>query len=147
MLDRIQVTDIVPEKADLPPAAENLAMQIGRRAQNLFLTHQYYCSESVLLSLNHGLGGGLAESQAVGMAAPYSMAMGESGCICGALSGCVLAIGLFAANQGGQQLRRQSRSLARELHDHFKNEHGSTCCRVLTRKVKGEPDRHRRQCA
>jgi C_GCAxxG_C_C family probable redox protein len=75
------------------------------------------------------------------------MAMGDSGCVCGALSGGVLAIGLFSGNRGAHRLRGESRRLARELHDLFKAHCGSTCCRVLTHKVKDDPPAHRQHCA
>ena len=147
MLDRLNIEGVSAKRAILPPETEKFCDRIGSRAENLFLTHQYYCSESVLLSLNHALGGGLSEEQAVGMAAPYSMAMGESGCACGALNGGILAIGLFTGMRGAFRLRRLSRRLAREFHDQFKAEFGSACCRILTRKVKSDPRAHRLHCA
>ena len=139
MLDPSHLIHRPPEQAVVDAFARELGDTDRSRAENLFLTHQYYCSESAMLSLNHGLGGGLSESQAVGLAAPYSMAMGESGCVCGALSGSVLGIGLLTGSQCAFDRRRESRRLARELHDHFKGQFGSTCCRVLTSKVKSDP--------
>ena len=147
MLDRNTSTDHPTTAPLTAESRQDLARRIGRRAQNLFLTHQFYCSESILLSVNMGLGGGLSESQAIGLAAPYSMAMGESGCTCGALSGSVLAIGLFTGRMDAYGLRADARQLAREMHDRFRQRHGSACCRVLTRNVRSDPKAHRRHCA
>ncbi len=41
--------------------AEQLALMIGKRAENLYLTGQLLCSEAVLVVMNRGLGGGLPE--------------------------------------------------------------------------------------
>lgn len=147
MLDRNISADTAATATETAQDRQDLAGKIGRRAENLFLTHQFYCSESILLSLNKGLGGGLSESQAIGLAAPYSMAMGESGCACGALSGSVLAIGLFTGRLDAFGLRSEARRLAREMHDRFRKRHGSACCRILTRGVRNDPNAHRQHCA
>jgi hypothetical protein len=77
------------------PKTEALIAQIKKRAENLYLTRQMLCAEAVVVTLNKALNGGLSEAQAVAVAAPFSIALGDSGCICGALSGAVLACGLF----------------------------------------------------
>ena len=59
--------------------AEALVAQIRERARNLYLTRQLLCTEAVMVALNHGLKGGLTDTQAVAMAAPFSTAMGERG--------------------------------------------------------------------
>ena len=77
------------------PQAEALIAQIKKRAENLYQTRQLLCTEAVVVTLNKALNGGLSDAQAVAVAAPFSIALGDSGCICGALSGAVLACGLF----------------------------------------------------
>lgn len=125
---------------------EALVAQIKNRARNLYLTRQFMCAEAVLVTLNQGLGGGLSEAQAVAMAAPFSAAMGESGCICGALSGAVLACGLFLGDEQPYRHRKEMRNSARQLHDMFKMIHGATCCRVLIRKIKQDQKAHFQHC-
>ncbi len=129
------------------PRSEALIAQIKKRARNLYLTRQLLCTEAVLVTLNKGLDGGLSDSQAVSMAAPFCIALGESGCICGALSGAILACGLFVGNGRPYHLRRSMREGARELHDAFKSSHGATCCRVLCRGVTHDQKAHFQQCA
>ena len=80
------------------PQAEALIAQIKNRAENLYQTRQLLCAEAVVVTLNKVLNGGLSDAQAVAVAAPFSIAMGDSGCICGALSGAVLACGLLVGN-------------------------------------------------
>jgi C_GCAxxG_C_C family probable redox protein len=81
------------------------------------------------------------------MAAPFCVALGESGCLCGALSGAVLASGLLLGQDHAYRRRRHMRRSARQLHDAFKAANGATCCRALTRKVKDDPQAHFRHCA
>lgn len=127
--------------------AEALIAQIRERARNLYLTRQLLCTEAVMVALNHGLKGGLSDAQAVAMAAPFSVAMGESGCMCGALSGAVMASGLFLGNERPHRHRREIRDSARQLHDTFKAANGATCCSVLSRKIKHNKHDHFLHCA
>jgi C_GCAxxG_C_C family probable redox protein len=127
--------------------AEALVAQIRERARNLYLTRQLLCTEAVMVALNHGLKGGLTDTQAVAMAAPFSTAMGESGCMCGALSGAIMASGLFLGYEQPHRHRREMRNSARQLHDTFKAENGATCCSVLSRKVKHDKNNHFLHCA
>lgn len=53
-----------------------------------------------------------------------------SGCTCGALTGMVMAAGImdkYHPHSAGSKLPEQ-------LHDQFKQEFGSTCCRVIRKK-------------
>lgn len=132
---------------DLHPQAEVLIGQIKSRAGNLYLTRQMLCTEAVVVTLNKALNGGLSDSQAVCVAAPFSIALGESGCICGALSGAVLASGLFIGSPQSHSNRKHMRKSARQLHDQFKAANGSTCCRVLSRSLRHDRKAHFQQCA
>lgn len=125
---------------------EVVVAQIRKHAHNLYLNRQMLCAEAVMVTLNQDLNGGLSESQAIAMAAPFSIAMGESGCLCGALSGAVMACGLFIVSRRPYQ-RRATRARARQLHDFFKAANGATCCRVLSCKVKHDRNAHFQQCA
>lgn len=131
----------------LSPEAEALISQVKERARSLYLTRQLLCTESIMVALNQGLDGGLSEAQALAMAAPFSVALGESGCMCGALSGAVMASGLFLGNHHPHRHRREMRDSARELYDAFKAENGATCCSVLSRKVKHDKNAHFQYCA
>lgn len=132
---------------DQDAEVEALVSRITERARNLYLTRQLLCTEAVMVSLNRGLNGGLTDDQAVAMSAPFSIALGESGCLCGALSGAVMAVGLFLGNGRPYRNRKASRESARRLHDQFKASHGATCCRALTKQVRHDAKAHFLQCA
>ena len=129
------------------PEIEDLVSRLKAHARNLYETRQLLCSEAVLVALNQGLSGGLTEEQAVAMAAPFCVAMGDSGCLCGALSGAVLAAGLFVGNHRPYASRREMRESGRALHNAFRTANGATCCRVLSKPVKHDKKAHFSQCA
>jgi len=115
---------------------ERLIECIGKRAANLFLTRQLWCSGAVLVTLNQALGGALSQRMAIQLCAGLGDGLGGSGCLCGALSGATLALGLFLGNgrlaPGGDQ---RVLKFTNTLHRQFKAHYGSTCCRVLTKSL------------
>ena len=123
------------------------AAAVGARAENLFLTRNYYCTESVLLAINQSLGGGLTEEQAVALGAGFTIGIGGSGCLCGAISGGVMALGLFIGGRHPHLHRKKIRQAAETLHKRWMEAHKSSCCRVLTKNVKDQRQEHFRQCA
>lgn len=132
----------------LKSAHEKLAGMIGERAEDLYLSRQLLCSEAVLVVMNRGLDGGLSDEVAIRLASALPVGMGDSGCTCGALSGAVLALGLFLGrDRPGASDRNHAMPAAKFLHNRFKECFGSTCCRVLSHKVKHKPRQHFKQCA
>jgi C_GCAxxG_C_C family probable redox protein len=130
------------------PGNEQLARMIGERAQNLYLTRQLLCSEAVLVVMNRGLDGGLSDEVAIRLASALPIGIGDSGCTCGALSGAVLALGLFLGrDRPCAPDSKQAMPAAKLLHNRFKESFGSTCCRALSKKVKHNPSQHFKQCA
>ena len=115
---------------------------------NLFRTRQLWCSEAVLSVLNRGLGGDLPNDMALRLCSGLGEGIGGSGCTCGALTGGVMAIGLFCGTPGtGLHRSRSARRRSRQLHDQFKALYGSTCCRVLTKPLVKGTAAHFDQCA
>ena len=109
---------------------------VESRAQNLFTTRKLYCAEAVFLVLNRGLNGGLPDGTAIRMASAITDGLGGAGCLCGALGGGVLALGLFLGRKrAGGKDRYHARQASRALHDLFRDNLGSTCCRVLSKKT------------
>jgi len=121
---------------------------LGAKAQELFADGRMLCAPAVLTALNRGLGGGLDQSLINNLCAGLVEGLGGAGCLCGAVSGACLGLGLFlgAGKDGGRSSRRVA-AAGKELHDAFKAQRGSTCCRVLTKKVKHEKMAHFEQCA
>lgn len=122
----------------------DIVASLSDKAEQLFLNREMYCSEAILAALNEGLGGGLERERARGLAMGFGEGVGKAGCVCGALAGAVLAASWFLS---GRMPSKQVREVARSLHDAFKRQSGSACCRVLIKPVKAEPAKHFAQCA
>ncbi len=125
---------------------DQLVSEISGHARFLFQSRRYLCTEAVLIAVNQGLSGSLTKNQAVALAAPFGGALGQSGCLCGALSGAVMACGLLLGGDRPHRRRRSMRACARELHDTFKAVNGATCCRILSREVKSDRKAHFQKC-
>jgi C_GCAxxG_C_C family probable redox protein len=127
---------------------EALVGLIKAKARNLFLTRQLQCAQAVLCTLNEGLRGGLRRDVAARLASGLAEGLGGSGCLCGALSGGVLALGLFMGNGGRSLLNASGSSYSTALlHREFAERFGSACCKVLSKKVRRDAKAHFDQCA
>ena len=88
----------------------------------------------------------------IAMSSGMSVGAGRSGCMCGALNGGILALGMFfgrTEQKGPNDPKVQKcMSLSNELHQFFKTENGknSACCRVLTREFDMSKGEHKEQC-
>ena len=111
------------------------------------MTRQLYCAEAVFLVLNKGFGGGLPEETSIRLASAMTDGLGGTGCLCGALGGGVLALGLFLGrDRAGGKDRHHARQASRALHDLFRDHLGSTCCRVLNKRTKRDSRSHFEHC-
>jgi C_GCAxxG_C_C family probable redox protein len=90
--------------------------------------------------------------ETIRMASGMAIGVGKSGCICGALNGGVLAIGMFfgRSEQKGPKDPNvvKCMGMTKELHDWFKanNTKGVACCRVLTKEFDMSVGGHKSQC-
>jgi len=127
---------------------EQLLDDIQHRTENLFQTRQLQCAEAVMAVLNRGLGGDLPQEMAIRLTSALPEGLGGRGCLCGALNGGALALGLFLGRKGpGFRNGNTVHHAVGELHDQFKAAYKATCCRVLTRSVPYGSKAHFRHCA
>jgi len=137
------------ENADILTPEETLLSLVGEKARNLFLSERLWCSEAVLVTLNQGLSGGLTPEMAEGLTVGMGAGLGGSGCLCGALNGAVVALGLFLAGcEASRRIPAKAvRAHAKDLENEFKSRFGATCCRILTQKQIDKDHSKRRRCA
>lgn len=125
-----------------------ICKKIGGRAADLFTTRQLWCAPALLVAVNRSLSGELDDNLAIRLASGFGEGLGGSGCLCGSISGGVIALGLFLGN--GRLSPSGDRTVlaaSRKLHEAFKTNHGSTCCRVLIKGVRRGSTEHYRMCA
>ena len=107
----------------------DVAAQIAQEAERLFRTGKLHCAEAVLSAVKQVFAPQIPE-EVVHLAGGFGSGSG-SGCICGAVSGGTMALGL--AMNGD---KKGVTVMTRELHRWFKEENGATCCKTLTTKGK-----------
>jgi len=107
---------------------ENINYDLADKQAQQFMKEGKNCCQAVLMTAGDvwdiQLPPGFVE------AAGYMGAGMQSGCVCGALSGLIMAAGLFRQKN---QLPEKSKP-GQELHDLFCKEFGASCCRVLRNK-------------
>ncbi|MSN25161.1 MAG: hypothetical protein GJV46_04755 [Geobacter sp.] len=92
-------------------------------AEALYRSGKYHCAEAVMEAIRKHFSPETAES-VVGAVSGFGGGSG-AGCICGAVSGGTVAIGLVL------QDKKATAHLTRELHVWFKEKYGVTCCKVI----------------
>ena len=109
-------------------------------APNYFLNEGYSCSESFARAAYEM---GLADENIISIATSFSGGMG-SGCLCGAVAGAQMIIGLLH----GKTKDNTARILAKEFYQKFTQLHKVTCCKVLTKNFDDFHSKERKEhCA
>jgi len=107
----------------------DLALEARSRAGNKF-RNGLNCSESIVHTFNEMLNNPVS-SEALKMATGFGGGLGQAGCMCGALTGSVMVLGLFKGRFKHEEAREPAYNLAHDFHDRFLEEYGATCCRAL----------------
>ena len=116
---------------------EELIERIKQDSEELFSSGTLFCSEAVLTVINNYLGQPY-HPDVVKMASGFPVGMGTAGCLCGAVSGGQMALGIVYGRTQGEEMQQKMFEEAKGLHDHIIKEYGSCCCRVMTRQWKGD---------
>lgn len=99
-------------------------------AEALYRSGKYHCAEAVFEAVRRQFAPEMPEA----MVATVSGFGGgsSSGCICGAVSGGTVALGLVIGND-----KKRITHLTRELHTWFKEKYEFTCCKIIRENHKG----------
>lgn len=109
-----------------------IVQNIREKAEGYFARGEFYCSEAVVHALNEALGWPFP-SAITQLASAFPIGLGKSGCLCGAVSGGAMALGMAYGRKHGDSMPDKMFPVAARLHDHVKTVYGSTCCRVLVK--------------
>jgi len=117
-------------KKELSTEELTLAQECRQEAEGLYRSGKYHCAEAVLEVVRRHftpeLPGSLVQS-----VSGFGGGSG-SGCICGAISGGTVALGLALKGD-----KKAIAHLTRELHAWFKVKYGVTCCKTIRQTHKG----------
>lgn len=122
-------------------------LKVKKDAEELF-RGGFFCSEAVVSSMRSNFELDIPE-WVISMASGFPVGIGRSKCLCGAVSGGVMALGLFfgRTKQGDPKVEKNL-EVAKELHDYFKEANGKNalCCRILTKEFDMGKGEHKEQC-
>jgi len=124
---------------------ETKIIELKKKAEELYRNGDYLCSEAVFAVVNEYLGQPLPPD-AVRITSGFPVGIGQAGCTCGALNGAITALGLKYGRTGPKQEKEKIMALSKEVHDEFKKQFGSTCCRVLIKKFEFGSPEHLEHC-
>jgi C_GCAxxG_C_C family probable redox protein len=100
------------------------------KAEGYFKRGEFFCSEAVVHAINELLGWPLPK-EVTKLASAFPIGIGKSKCLCGAISGGAMALGMAYGRNHGEPMHERMFPVAVGLHDHVKTLYGSTCCRVI----------------
>jgi len=104
-------------------------LNCAERAGELF-DRSFNCTQAVLQATT-----GRSDPELIAMAEGFGGGIGDSGCLCGALTGGVMALGL--AGRSGE---------SRQLIDEFREAFRTTCCRGLSKDYRWQSKEHLANC-
>lgn len=107
----------------------NVAEKCRMDAEALYRSGKYHCAEAVMESIRKEFSPATPEA-VVATVSGFGGGSG-SGCICGAISGGTVALGMVLND------KKETTSLTRELHTWFKGKYGVTCCKTIKQTHKG----------
>ena len=117
------------KKAAVSNEDAELAEQCRVEAEGLYRSGKYHCAEAVVESVRRHFS---PETPEAVLAAVSGFGGGSgSGCLCGAVSGGTVALGLVLKD------KKAVSHLTRELHAWFKEKYGVTCCTTIRQTHKG----------
>lgn len=122
--------------------------KITEDAENYF-RKGFYCCEAVMAAILDNFEPAVPR-EVIAMSSGMAVGAGKTGCMCGALNGGILVLGMFFGRTEplGKQDPQSVKclELVKELHDWFLTANGKhvACCRALIAEFKGGD--HSKQC-
>ncbi|MBS6508753.1 MAG: C_GCAxxG_C_C family protein [Paraclostridium bifermentans] len=124
---------------------EQRVSEIRKTAEGYFERGEFFCSEAVVKTINDELGKPFSD-EVTKLASGFPIGVGKSGCLCGAVSGGVMALGMVYGRCHGEAMHEDMFKHAADLHDRIKELYKSTCCRVMTRNFEFQSPERKAHC-
>ena len=123
---------------------------VRAEAEELFRLGGFYCSEAIVASIRKNIDPEMP-IELVSAASGFPIGVGRSKCMCGAVSGAVIALGYFFGRvqptTPTDPKSQKCLELANELQESFRNNHkGVLCCHVHVEGLDLKNGEHRPQC-
>lgn len=102
----------------------------------------YNCAESVVRAFRDFFQLDVSD-EALKMASGFGGGLGHAGCMCGALSGATMVLGMLQGRASKEQNRGPIYGSAQDFHGIFTEQFGVACCRVLNPHEFGSQEQRR----
>ena len=104
---------------------------IKQEAEGYFARGEFFCSEAIVASIRKHIAPQMP-IEMIATASGFPTGIGGSKCVCGAVSGGVIAIGyLFGRTVEKDKAVMKAMALSKELMDYFKTNYQVGCCKVI----------------
>ena len=117
--------------------------EVRSKSEHLFMFEGLNCAESVLRGVLDGLSIGY-NPELLAVTHGFGSGISGGGCVCGALSGGVMAVGYINAQKG---TKNKTRAISRAIYDQFIERNKCSCCRILSQRFPKGSQEARQQCA
>ena len=119
-------------------------------AEEIFRLGGFYCSEAIISSVRKNIDPDMPEAL-VSAGSGFPIGVGRAKCMCGAVSGAVVALGYFfgrtTPTSPTDPKSTRCMELAHELQESFRNNHkGVLCCHIHTKDMDMASGEHKAQC-
>lgn len=122
---------------------EDLALEARNRAGDNF-KQGFNCAESIVKAFNEMCNTDMSP-EVIKMATGFGGGLGHAGCMCGALAGSAMVLGILKGRTDTTEDREPAYHLTKDFHDRFEAKYGATCCRSLNPYTFDTPE-HLRNC-
>ncbi|MDR2570960.1 MAG: C-GCAxxG-C-C family protein [Oscillospiraceae bacterium] len=124
--------------------------QVQYDAEEIFRIGGFYCSEAIVSSIRKNIDPDMPV-ELVASASGFPIGVGRSKCMCGAISGAVIALGYFFGRTEPTTVTdpksQKCMELAYELQESFRNNHqGTLCCHIHVDGMDLSSGEHKKQC-
>ena len=124
---------------------EERVKEIREIAEGYYRRGEFHCSEAIIKTFNDELGNPFSDD-ITKIASGFPIGIGKSGCLCGAVGGGVMALGMVYGRCHGEEQSEIMATRAADLHNKIKELYRSTCCRVLTRNLEFQSPERKTHC-
>jgi C_GCAxxG_C_C family probable redox protein len=114
-------------KKEATEVVEGVAEKVAIEAEGFYRSGKMHCAEAVLMAIRNNFRPEMPAT-VVEVASGFGGGSG-TGCLCGAVAGGTMALGLVLPEE-----KRTVKRLTQELHHWFKGEYGATCCKVILQR-------------
>ena len=115
-------------------------------AEEVFRIGGFYCSEAIISSIRKNIDPSMPHSL-VAAGSGFPIGVGRSRCMCGAISGAIVALGYFFGRTAPGGDAKKCMELANELQESFRDNHkGVLCCHLYIKGMDITKAEHKVQC-